>query len=252
MYTIHELAALAGVSTRTLRYYHQLGLLPPAAVADNGYRLYGPEQAAALQQILCFRDMGLELRDIPPLLHASPARRAAALEQRLAEVRAEQQRLQTLETTLQHTILELKGEYTMTDKERFEGLKRQAVADNEQRYGAEVRQKYGDAVADAANARLLAQTEEQWQDTAALEKEILERLTALAPAADPAGEEGRRLAALHGEWLRRHWPEGLYSPEMHLQMAQMYRADERFAAYYDKAVDGGCEFLCRAIEALCQ
>ena len=79
MYTIHELAALAGVSTRTLRYYHQLGLLPPAAVADNGYRLYGPEQAAALQQILCFRDMGLELRDIPPLLHASPARRAAAL-----------------------------------------------------------------------------------------------------------------------------------------------------------------------------
>ena len=59
MYTIHELAALAGVSTRTLRYYHQLGLLPPAAVADNGYRLYGPEQAAALQQILCFRDMGL-------------------------------------------------------------------------------------------------------------------------------------------------------------------------------------------------
>ena len=32
MYTIHELAALAGVSTRTLRYYHQLGLLPPAAV----------------------------------------------------------------------------------------------------------------------------------------------------------------------------------------------------------------------------
>ena len=62
----------------------------------------------------------------------------------------------------------------MTDKERFEGLKRQAVADNEQRYGAEVRQKYGDAAVDAVNARLLAQTEEQWQDTAALEKEILE------------------------------------------------------------------------------
>ena len=51
----------------------------------------------------------------------------------------------------------------------------------------------------------------------------IHELAALAPAADPAGEDGRKLAALHGEWLRRHWPEGLYSPEMHLQMAQMYR-----------------------------
>lgn len=251
MYTIHELAALAGVTTRTLRYYHKLGLLPPAAVADNGYRLYGPEQAAALQQILCYRELGMELKDIAPLLRAPSAERAAALERQLAAVQAEQRRLQQLETTLQYTILELKGEYTMTDEQRFEGLKRQTVADNERRYGQEARQKYGDAVVDAANDRLLGMTREQWQDTAALEQEILQRLAALAPTADPAGEQGRALAQLHGEWLRRQWPEGLYSPAMHLQMAQMYQADPRFAAYYDKAVDGGCQWLCRAIEALC-
>lgn len=251
MYTIHELAALAGVTPRTLRYYHQLGLLPPAAVADNGYRLYGPEQAARLQQILCYREMGLELREIAPLLNASPGQRAAALERQLAAVRAEQARLQVLETTLLHTILELKGDYLMTDKERFEGLKRQTVAQNEAAYGAELRQNYGDGVIDAANDKLLGLTEAQWQDTAALEQRILQRLVELAPAGDPAGEDGVELARLHAEWLRRHWPEGLYTPAMHLQMAQMYRADARFAAYYDKAAPGGCEFLCRAIEALC-
>ena len=252
MYTIHELAALAGVTTRTLRYYHQLGLLPPARVADNGYRLYGPEQAAALQQILCYREMGMELKDIAPLLKAPAEARAAALEQRLAAVRAEQQRLQTLEVTLRRTILELKGEYTMTDKERFEGLKRQAVADKEQSWGADARQKYGEAAVDAANDKLMSMGPEQWQDTAALEERIKAQLKALAPAGYPAGDEGRRLAQLHGEWLRRRWPDGLYSPEMHLQMAQLYRADERFAACYDQAVPGGCEYLCRAIEALCR
>ena len=40
MYTIKELADLAGVTTRTLRYYDQLELLNPAEIGENGYRYY--------------------------------------------------------------------------------------------------------------------------------------------------------------------------------------------------------------------
>ncbi|WP_331658005.1 MerR family DNA-binding transcriptional regulator [Lacrimispora sp.] len=43
-YTINKLAKLAGVSTRTLRYYDELGLLSPARVSSNGYRIYGQKE----------------------------------------------------------------------------------------------------------------------------------------------------------------------------------------------------------------
>ena len=39
-YTIKALADLAGVTTRTLRYYDEIGLLEPASFGENGYRYY--------------------------------------------------------------------------------------------------------------------------------------------------------------------------------------------------------------------
>ena len=51
-YSIQELARLSGVTTRTLRWYDQIGLLKPGRVAENGYRRYGPAQVDRLQDIL--------------------------------------------------------------------------------------------------------------------------------------------------------------------------------------------------------
>lgn len=251
MYTIHQLAALAGVSTRTLRYYDQIGLLPPARTADNGYRLYGPEQAADLQQILMWRALGMDLKTIGPMLRAGDAQRLELLQRQLDALRAEQQRLAVLTDTLQKTIRDLKGEYDMTDVERFAGFKREKIGQNERTYGAEARRKYGDAAVDAANARLEAQTGEEWRDTQALEDAINTLLRELAPNGDPADAQGARLADLHRQWLCRHWPEGMYTKELHRSMAQLYAADERFAAFYDAVVPGGCAFLCAAIEHFC-
>ena len=41
-YSIHELSHLSGVTTRTLRWYDQIGLLKPSRTAESGYRYYGP------------------------------------------------------------------------------------------------------------------------------------------------------------------------------------------------------------------
>ena len=62
-YSIRQLAALAGVSTRTLRYYDEIHLLKPARVNEAGYRYYGEKEVALLQQILFYRerDLGLEV-----------------------------------------------------------------------------------------------------------------------------------------------------------------------------------------------
>lgn len=54
-YTIAKLAQISGVTTRTLRYYDQIGLLCPARVS-NGYRIYGQKEVDLLQQILFYRN----------------------------------------------------------------------------------------------------------------------------------------------------------------------------------------------------
>lgn len=128
-------------------------------------------------------------------------------------------------------------------------LKRwRVVQENERVYGAEARALYGDEVIDASNEKILAMAEEEWQDTLELEKAILAELQRLLPAQDPASEDARKLCAMHAVWLKRHWPEGLYSKEAHLGLAQGYLADQRFVRYYDEAAgEGATQYLVDAL-----
>lgn len=68
MYTVKQLADLAGVSTRTLHYYDEIGLLKPSAYGDNGYRYYEEAAALRLQQILFYRELDLPLSQIHDIL----------------------------------------------------------------------------------------------------------------------------------------------------------------------------------------
>ncbi len=69
MYQVKELADLAGVSARTLRYYDSIGLLKPACVNEAGYRLYGEREVDLLQQILFYRERGMDLKEIRDILY---------------------------------------------------------------------------------------------------------------------------------------------------------------------------------------
>ena len=57
-YTINKLAKVAGVTTRTLRFYDEIGLLAPARISSNGYRIYGKKEIDRLQYILFYRELG--------------------------------------------------------------------------------------------------------------------------------------------------------------------------------------------------
>ena len=83
-YSIQELARLSGVTTRTLRWYDQIGLLKPGRVAENGYRRYGPAQVDRLQDILYYRALGVELAQIRACLDDPDFDRLAALRGHLA------------------------------------------------------------------------------------------------------------------------------------------------------------------------
>ena len=63
-YTVQKLASLAGISTRTLRYYDEIGILKPARINSSGYRIYGKKEVNRLQQILFYRELGVSLDSI--------------------------------------------------------------------------------------------------------------------------------------------------------------------------------------------
>ena len=247
-YTVKALAELAGVTPRTLRWYDQRGLLKPGRVTEAGYRLYGREEVDRLQTILFYRELGLSLEAIRSLVDAPDFDRLEALRGHLRELEARRQRLDALILTVEKTIDEAKGGTQMSDKEKFEAFKRRAVEANEERYGKEIREKYGDAEVDRANASVLALTKEEYQQWEALGEEILSALAAAVRSGeDPAGEEGQRIARLHRRWLSYSWEA--YTPQAHRGLAELYTADGRFTAYYDKEVPGCAAFLRDAVRA---
>ena len=68
MKTISQVAKLTGVSTRTLQYYDEIGLLKPSEITDSGYRLYNDDALQELQQILFFKELGFKLTEIREIL----------------------------------------------------------------------------------------------------------------------------------------------------------------------------------------
>ncbi len=70
-WSIQEIARLAGTTSRTLRHYDDIGLLPPSRIAANGYRHYDAAALVRLQRILLLRELGLGLPQIGEVLGPS-------------------------------------------------------------------------------------------------------------------------------------------------------------------------------------
>ncbi len=68
MKSVNEVSKLSGISRRTLQYYDEIGLLPPSAVKESGYRQYDDENLRRLWSILFYKELGLSLDDIRLLL----------------------------------------------------------------------------------------------------------------------------------------------------------------------------------------
>lgn len=247
-YTVKELAELYGVTVRTLRWYHQIGLLSPAYTTAAGYRKYGPAQVDRLQQILFYRELDLPLEEIRQLLDDPAFDCQGALQSHLAALMARRARLDGLIATVQATLNSLKGVSVMTDTEKFDVFKQDAVKKYEEIHGAEARALYGDAAVDQANADLLALSHTDYNRWRDLGREILDGLArAVRAGEDPAGPEGQRLAGLHRQW--GSFGSVPYDPKLHRGLAALYTEDPRFTAYYDREVCGCAAFLRAAVEA---
>lgn len=245
-YSIREVSELAGVSARTLRYYDEIGLLKPLEISETGYRYYGEQELTLLQQILFYRERGLELKQIQKIIYQSDFDVMRALQEHLLDLEAKKKHMESLIFTVEQTIRSMKGECEMSDKEKFQAFKERIVRENEEKHGAEIREKYGDDEMDSANRKMLNMTEEEFERFQNLGKEINTQLEeAVRTGEKPGSEKGKRIVLLHKEWLGKTWKQ--YTKETHIAIGNMYISDERFKLYYDKEVAGCATFLEKAI-----
>lgn len=244
-YTINKLALMSGVSTRTLRYYHQIGLLAPKRMSSSGYRIYGSNEVDRLQQILFYREMGVSLDHIGMLLDTPSFDKVVALKEHKEQLLQKRAQLDLLIENVEKTIALEEGRIMMSDKEKFEGFKKQMIEDNEKRYGKEIRKKYGEETVDKSNRKFMNLNEEDLNKIRGIEQEMFDALKEGMASGNPGGEQGQKAALLHKQWLTFFWET--YSKEAHAGLAQMYVDDSRFKAYYDKVQPGTAEFLRDAI-----
>ncbi len=115
MFKIGEFSKLTQVSIRMLRYYDEMGLLPPQAIdPQTGYRLYAVEQIPLLNRIVYLRDAGFQVAEIAKALQA-PDEQAflAQLESKYRQIeqqiQAEQEKLRRLELAKKALLTEEKA-----------------------------------------------------------------------------------------------------------------------------------------------
>lgn len=240
-YTVQKLSKLAGVSTRTLRYYDEIGILKPARINSSGYRIYGEEEIDILQQILFYKELGINLDTIKSILENPLFNKLNSLKDHHNKLLEKRKQLDLLIENVEQTITSVKGDVKMDNKEKFKGFKQKIIDDNEKKYGKEIRNKYGNDTIDKSNKLFTNMSEEDYNKFNSLSEEINKTLLEAFKTNDPSSDLSQKVANMHKEWLLYTCPK--YSKEAHAGLAQMYVDDERFKAYYDKEQDGLAEFL---------
>ncbi|MHB8126126.1 MAG: MerR family transcriptional regulator [Desulfitobacteriaceae bacterium] len=244
-YTVQKLAQMAGVSTRTLRYYDEISILKPARINSSGYRIYGQAEVDQLQQILFYRELSVSLESIKDIITEPSFNGAQALKEHHEKLLEKREQLDVLIANVEKTIALSEGRIKMMDQEKFKGFKQKLVDDNEANYGKEIRGKYGNETVNKSNQKVQGMSQEQYDEVTKLAAEVIETLQAAFKTGDPAGELAQKAADLHRQWLCYYW-DG-YTKEAHAGLAQMYVDDPRFTAYYDEKQPGTAVFLRDAV-----
>ncbi|MFE6308063.1 MerR family transcriptional regulator [Nocardiopsis sp. NPDC057823] len=236
-----QVCRMTGVSSRTLRHYHRIGLLRPAAVGAGGVRHYGRAELLRLQRILLMRELGLPLADIAAVLDAG-GDPAGALRTHLRDLLAERDRIDTLVTTVRRTLDALEEEGTMgaLDPETlFAGFDTAAYTD---RARAQWPAQWEQA-ARAADGRAPADWEADRAGLAAQLERMAAHLAAGRPVTDPAVQ-----AEVHDHYLRvsRMWTP---DADSFAHLGRVYAEEGPWREVYEAVAPGLADYQCEAMAA---
>ncbi|NYF09458.1 DNA-binding transcriptional MerR regulator [Leifsonia sp. AK011] len=231
-WSIQDIARLAGTTSRTLRHYDSVGLVRPTRIGDNGYRYYDERALVRLQRVLMLRDLGLGIPAIAEVLDGQRDDTKALLSH-LDWLQQERNRLDRQIASVERTINDLKGGEQLMAEKMFDGF-------DHTQYKEEVEERWG--------AQAYADSDKWWrsmskQEQAEWKRKVTELGSDWAAAAasgiPPESDEAQALAKRHAEWLSSipGTPGAGSAPtkEYFMGLADMYVADERFAANYGGA-----------------
>src|SRR5687767_11011744 len=134
-YTVKRIAEIGGVSVRTLHHYDEIGLLKPSSHSAAGYRLYQEHDLERLQQVLFFKELGFDLKEIKRILADPDFDRGKALVEHRKLLLERQERLRRLIRSVDLTLKAMKRGDRMNAK-MFEGF-------DATQYEEEARQRWG-------------------------------------------------------------------------------------------------------------
>lgn len=227
--SIQEVARLAGTTSRTLRHYDAIGLLPPTRIGHQGYRYYDQDALVRLQRILLLRDLGLGLETVREVLDAQTDQ-VGALRRHLAWLDAEADRLARLRATVERTLTTLQDGGELMAEEILDGF-------DHTQYREEVEQRWGKDAYASSDAWWRGMSEAERAGWTATSAQLgADWIAAAQAGTDPGSTQAQALAARHVAWLASipGTPGHGTSPvkEYVTGLAEMYVADARFAANY--------------------
>jgi DNA-binding transcriptional MerR regulator len=244
-FTVGSVARLAGVTVRTLHHYDEIGLLSPGGRSDAGYRRYDDADLERLQRILFYRELGFGLDEIRTVISDGTADASAHLRQQHAMLLDRIERLRRMAAAVEKAMEARTMGINLTPEERFE-----VFGDfDPDEHAAEVEERWGETDAYRESSRRVAgYTKADWERIKAQGAAAVEQVVAAMRAGEPAdGPNAMSGAEAH----RKQIDDAFYpcSYDMHVGLAQMYIADPRFTATYEKIATGLAQYLHDAIVA---
>ena len=244
-YTVKQIADLAGVSPRTLRFYDKIGLLRPSAYEENGYRQYSDAELYRLQQILFYKEMGMDLEGIKAILNRPDFDVLRALQDHRAALEGQIERLFALIDTVDNTILDIQGKKMMSKKALFDNFSEES----QKQYDSEVRQRWGDQAYEESWKRLNSYTPEQKEQIRVNGEAIWLSFADAMGRRDPADPAVQAQVAALQQHMNWFYPCTL---EILEGLGHGYVADPRFTAFFDRIKPGLAAYLEQAITRYCQ
>lgn len=231
-YSIKQLAQLSGISTRTLRFYDEIGLLKPAYYSENKYRFYEEEQLLLLQQILFYRELDFSLQDIQTVLSNSAFDKISSLQMHKSLLQAKSHRINTMLKTIDKTILHLKGELAMQVEEFFNAIRLRNI-DIQKQYeqyligkGILTREEM-----DASWKKLESWTQADWDNFKGSGDKFYRQMTdAIHLKLHPSDSHVQDMVHAHYLLIKPLWP---FNQASYSKLAEVYLEDQNFQKFCD-------------------
>jgi DNA-binding transcriptional MerR regulator len=226
-WSIQSLVAETGMSSRTLRHYDAIGLLKPSRLGSNGMRYYNQTAVLRLQRILVLKELGLGLAEIAKAIESTDDIETV-LNRQIELLAKQRERIQKQIETLETTLLTIQEGGSVMPEIAFDGFENDPYASEaEQRWPynyAESRRRLGRLSADEQRAL--------FEQGPAITQALADVMLA---GHDVQSPEAQAVIAKHYAWICSFWTP---NREAYIGLGEMYVADERFKAHYEKFAAG--------------